>query len=239
LHVSYTQLENSKSHFSTNIVLSKYDGGKKQLGTKNKNQLIEVRSELLLMVSNYRFVKAQQNKPATPCHQNECTVSIKLSSTGFTFGDVPEDGKLKFDRQGAVFSYNSFVDLLASGHICEDFLKEVRRLYEADEGALQFAYETFEFANDEIFAELNDTVIDSVGESDINLRALLDSSPGIYPSGKPESVNAQNQEKESSDNLKTAGKPGTSGSKRRGGPSPSTSSSGASTATKKPHATKK
>ena len=74
-----------------------------------------------------------------PCRPNDCTITFKLASTGF---GGTQDGELRYDRQGACFSYRSFIDLLDNSDVTSTFIAQIRDLYEKDAGRVELAQET-------------------------------------------------------------------------------------------------
>ena len=94
-------------------------------------------------MNNWHFVKDNLYKAKTPpCHVDDCSISIKLSSTVFRSdlqtadSDVAVDtaDQFFFDKNGAVIPYPALRALL----FCEDFLKymeQVKNQFEEDTGS--------------------------------------------------------------------------------------------------------
>jgi hypothetical protein len=185
-----------------------------------------VKSELLLVISNWRFVKQNQELPATPCKPHDCTVSLKLSSTGFLSANPDAGGStaesFRFDKQGACFSYDAFLDLLANNSMVSEFLAEVRRLYEADAGALQLLSESDVFGDEDANDESGVT-----DEPEVTIRQLFHSIPLIEAA----TASAVAFLAESPETAEPSGITSTipTGSKRRAAGGQSSSSSSAST----------
>jgi hypothetical protein len=99
-------------------------------------------TELILTISNWHFVRDTQARRDGPtCKLEDCTISLKLSSTVFKTSEDDlgvEDKNHNFDKNGAVIPYSAFVSLMQQ----EDFityLSQVRVKYESTEGSLRFS----------------------------------------------------------------------------------------------------
>jgi hypothetical protein len=173
------QLEHSRSEFTTNLVLAthKRTQSKPPRGSFNVSyQQFDTKSELLLVLSNYRFNRDLLGGATVPCKPSDCTVTLKLSSTGFLFaGQYEQEGRYRFDRQGACFSFNAFMSLLDCKPLMVEYLLQVRRLYEADVGSLQLACETLNYADNDTEDDANDES-GLVDEHDVTIKHLMSST---------------------------------------------------------------
>jgi hypothetical protein len=235
------QLEQSRSEFTTNLVLAthKKTPSKPPRGSFNVSyQQFDTKSELLLVLSNYRFNRDLIGAPTIPCKPSDCTVTFKLSSTGFLFGgQYEQEGRYRYDRQGACFSFNAFMSLLDCKPLMVDYLLQVRRLYEADVGSLQLACETLTYADNDTEDDANDES-GLVDEHDVTIKHLMNSasfSP-LLNAAAAAAAAATTIEPSSDFHIFTPPRPPPpSPTKRRG----ASSSSSTSTSTKRGHHSKK
>ena len=122
-------------------------------------------------MNNWHFVKDNLYKAKTPpCHVDDCSISIKLSSTVFRSdlqtadSDVAVDtaDQFFFDKNGAVIPYPALRALL----FCEDFLKymeQVKNQFEEDTGSK--VWQEFDDDNDDKKSRSKNGKKNSVGKN--------------------------------------------------------------------------
>jgi len=99
----------------------------------------EVRTELLLTVSNWHFnAKAQKEAKPANCTVKDCKVSLKFASDEFR-SKKKDSGPIlaepyAFDKGGLQVSYGTFADLLSSEAFTHDFWDDVAGRYKESTG---------------------------------------------------------------------------------------------------------
>lgn len=102
----------------------------------------QAHSELVLIISNWRFVRDVQSKPVCVCKAEHCTVGFKLSSSEFQSRAVKNGeasgngGEFNFDKHGAVMPYSAFLTLLNDVGLTNAFIQKIKDRYELDEGSV-------------------------------------------------------------------------------------------------------
>jgi hypothetical protein len=129
-------------------------------------------SEIVLSVNNWHFVKDNLYKAKTPaCQADDCSISIKLSSTIFRSelqaadSSVDASDEFYFDKNGAVIPYPALKELLH----CEEFytyMEQVKIQFEVDSGS-------------KAWQEDNDKTTEDNGKSG-SAKATPSSRPEIY-----------------------------------------------------------
>lgn len=95
----------------------------------------EIRTELLITVSNYHFnLKAVKDPKALTCTPKDCKVSIKFASDEFRGKKKDLQEPYFFDKGGFCVSYATFVDLLSSEAFSHTYWSDVAVRYKESSG---------------------------------------------------------------------------------------------------------
>ena len=129
----------SRSHVTIYLPVASHEA---QVKSKEDKSVKQVRTDLVVTVSNWRFNRdAQKNPDEVECRPNDCYVGLKYSSTAFAGKNrSPEDlekqqaGSLYFfDKYGLSVTYSAFVNMISDTFFLETYLADIRKTYEEKE----------------------------------------------------------------------------------------------------------
>jgi hypothetical protein len=98
-------------------------------------------TEVVLIICNYHYVRENaNNNKCLPIKPQDCSVSVKVSSTIFKSKSEKDDAneskkEYHFDGSGAQMPYSTFLSLIDSESF-KDFLESVKGDFEKTEGAI-------------------------------------------------------------------------------------------------------
>ena len=105
-----------------------------------KEKKVNVTTKLVLIVSNWGFVRDNKDFPSkVRCTPHDVAIGFKLASsqfrpTGAAGGTKTSTCPYDFDAHGATLPFPAFLSLIKDSAVTEDFLRKIRRRYEADTG---------------------------------------------------------------------------------------------------------
>lgn len=137
------QTKHTRSHYSDYTVISTHVFKQKRDNVERSHT-----SELVLCINNWHFVKDNLYKAKTsPCQADDCSISIKLSSTVFRSESQANDSEVAvvaaaagageefyFDKNGAVIPYPALKALLNSAEFFT-YMEQVKKQFEEDSGS--------------------------------------------------------------------------------------------------------
>jgi hypothetical protein len=109
----------------------------------------------VLCINNWHFVKDNLYKAKTsPCQADDCSISIKLSSTVFRSESQANDSEVAvaaadageefyFDKNGAVIPYPALKALLNSAEFLT-YMEQVKKQFEEDSGSKAWQEDEFD-----------------------------------------------------------------------------------------------
>ena len=98
-------------------------------------EMKEIRTELLITVSNYHFnLRAVRDPKALTCTPKDCKVSIKFASDEFRGKKKDLQEPYFFDKGGFCVGYATFVDLLSSEAFSHTYWSDVAVRYKESSG---------------------------------------------------------------------------------------------------------
>lgn len=116
-------------------------------GGKNKGETKRHQSQLVLVISNWHFVRDSLNSgQPRPCQPADCSVAIKLASSvfkpvGIVLSQLPggstDSSQFYFDRNGVSTPYEAFVSLSTSAEF-KTYLTQVKSRFEQEWGPLDW-----------------------------------------------------------------------------------------------------
>ena len=179
----FLQTRHTRSHFSDYSVISTHVFKQKRDNVEKNHT-----SEIVLSVNNWHFVKDNLYKAKTPaCQADDCSISIKLSSTIFRSelqaadSSVDASDEFYFDKNGAVIPYPALKELLH----CDEFytyMEQVKIQFEADSGS-------------KAWQEDNDKTTEDNGKSG-SAKATPSSRPEIYVLDEEQEGEEEEEEEE-------------------------------------------
>ena len=105
-----------------------------------KEKKVNVTTKLVLIVSNWGFVRDNKDFPSkVRCTPHDVAIGFKLASsqfrpTGAAGGTKNSTCPYDFDAHGATLPFPAFLSLIKDSAFTEDFIRKIRRRYEADTG---------------------------------------------------------------------------------------------------------
>ena len=179
----FLQTRHTRSHYSDYSVISTHVFKQKRDNVEKNHT-----SEIVLSVNNWHFVKDNLYKAKTPaCQADDCSISIKLSSTIFRSelqaadSSVDASDEFYFDKNGAVIPYPALKELLH----CEEFytyMEQVKIQFEGDSGS-------------KAWQEDNDKTTEDNGKSG-SAKATPSSRPEIYVLDEEQEGEEEEEEEE-------------------------------------------
>jgi hypothetical protein len=100
----------------------------------------QIKTEYVLSVSNWHFVRDNQNVKVLPaCEPKDCVISLKLSSTAFQAATpfLQHDQRYFYDKNGLLVPYVLFLHLMSLSEFTTDLMDAPRREYESRGNQLQ------------------------------------------------------------------------------------------------------
>jgi hypothetical protein len=94
----------------------------------------QIKTEYILSVSNWHFVRDNQNVKVLPaCEPKDCVISLKLSSTAFQAATpfLQHDQRYFYDKNGHLVPYVLFLHLMSLSEFTTDLMDAARREYES------------------------------------------------------------------------------------------------------------
>ena len=183
LFIYFLQTRHTRSHYSDYSVISTHVFKQKRDNVEKNHT-----SEIVLSVNNWHFVKDNLYKAKTPaCQADDCSISIKLSSTIFRSelqaadSSVDASDEFYFDKNGAVIPYPALKELLH----CEEFytyMEQVKIQFEGDSGS-------------KAWQEDNDKTTEDNGKSG-SAKATPSSRPEIYVLDEEQEGEEEEEEEE-------------------------------------------
>lgn len=113
---------------SWGAVKSTYEG-------KNKKNETFVASKLVLVISNWGFVRDQEGNPKfQKCTPHDVSIGFKLDSTAFRPADKSIVKPRYFDRNGASIPYPAFLSLMKDESFVFEYMSKLQKRFEEDTG---------------------------------------------------------------------------------------------------------